>query len=374
MRVQAIVLSSLATLAVACSDDAPGVDANLPVDATGGIDAVSTCPTLGVTWQAVGAQPVIGNGVCPGWHCIGSGDPAIARTPDGRIAMWFTTVGIVDEGGTLVAKLDIGRATASDTEAPVMTVDPDHALLVSPTSASLWDRYAETVSVAYDDAAARWSMWYLGYAASPGFVGAGLGQMRSLDADGTIWERAPAPIYRPTPGGWDAALVTGPTALRGPDGIWRLYYSGASPTTGLTGVGLLTSTDGTTWTPSPQNPVFPAGGADAWDQAVLEQTVRYHAGRYWMLYSAYREPLDLDTTVISIGLATSTDGLTWQRHPDNPVLRPGAPGAWNDLRVLAPDLVVEPDGSFLLAAYGQAVGDPDSDQPGRAALWRSRCP
>ncbi|HEY5937138.1 MAG TPA: hypothetical protein VIU61_20950 [Kofleriaceae bacterium] len=364
----------IATLGAACSDssDAP-VDASASVDATGdaAIDAPAACASLGVTWEPVGDAPILGDGTCPGWHCAGVADPALARAPDGSLVLWFTTVGVIADGnGGFVAKMNIGRATGADAEHPVLALSPDHEVLSSPTTEARWDRHAETVSVAHDAASSRWMMWYLGYR-EPGFVGAAIGQMQSLDANGTSWTRPAAPIYQPTPGGWDSALVTGPTGLRGPDGVWRVYYSGVG--LGGAGVGLLMSTDGVTFTPA-ANPVFPSGGATAWDETVLEQTVRYAHGKYWMLYSAYVGPLDMKTTSIAIGLATSIDGVTWERHPANPVLRPGLAGTWNDLRVLAPDLVIEPDGSFLLAAYGQSTTDPTSDQPGRTALWRSRCP
>ena len=193
-------------------------------------------------------------------------------------------------------------------------------------------------------------------------------EMQSLDADGVSGSRPPAPIYQPTAGAWDSSLVTGPTAMKGPDGVFRLYYSGVG--SGGASVGLLTSTDGQVWTASPSNPVLPHGAAGAWDETILEQTVRYAQGQYWMWYSGYRGALT-NATVISIGLATSSDGVHWTRNPANPVLRPGASGSWNDLRVLAPDVVVEPDGSFLMAAYGQSTTDPTNNQPGRTGFWRS---
>lgn len=37
-----------------------------------------------------------------------------------------------------------------------------------------------------------------------------------------------------------------------------------------------------------------------------------------MWYLGYQEPLDLSSTPISIGLATSDDGITWTRHESGP--------------------------------------------------------
>lgn len=89
-----------------------------------------------------------------------------------------------------------------------------------------------------------------------------------------------------------------------------------------------------------------------------------------MWYSGFRSALTKDTA-IAIGLATSDDGVHWTRQADNPILRPGAKGRWNDMRVLAPDVLVQPDGSLLMAAYGMSRED-IGKSAGSIGLWRSR--
>ena len=133
-------------------------------------------------------------------------------------------------------------------------------------------------------------------------------------------------------------FLTGPSLARGPDGTWRIWYTGAGTTVGI---GLLTSPDGVTWTPHPANPVFERR-LGQWDEATLEPCVRWLRGQWWMWYSGYREPLG-NATRIGIGLAVSDDGVHWTRVGDGPVLGPGAAGTWNDLRVLSPDVIVEPE-------------------------------
>lgn len=291
MRPLALVMVMCAGLACASSKS------STPAPATG----------LGVVWTADTANPQHLDGVCPSWHCAASSDPAIAIAADGSLSLWFSTVGIVSNGtGGYTSNLNIGHAVAADSSPLAFSLSPDAPVLSSPAADGIWDRYLETVSVLYDPAASNWKMWFLGYA-EEGFVSPALGEMESGDADGTVWERPAAPIYRPTAGAWDSALISGPTGMQGPDGVFRVYYSGVSPTTGETGVGLLTSTDGQTWTPSALNPVFPNGGPGAWDETNLEQTVRFFNGHYWMWYSGYRGTVLTTATQISIGLATSDD-------------------------------------------------------------------
>jgi hypothetical protein len=209
-------------------------------------------------------------------------------------------------------------------------------------------------------------MWYLGYARSF-FEDPALGQTMSEGTEGTSFPRPAEPIYRARPGGWDGAFVTDPVAVPDPAGGWRLYYIGAGTTVG---VGLLTSPDGTTWTPHPDNPLV-EGDAGGWDQGFVGLEVIHHGGRWLMWYSGYREPLDLASTPIAIGLATSDDGVVWERHPANPVVEPGSPGAWNGLRIVSPSVHVEADGTLLMAVHGQSRADAAGASLGRIGLYRS---
>jgi predicted GH43/DUF377 family glycosyl hydrolase len=309
---------------------------------------------LGVVWEELPGNPRIAQPACPAWYCLGQTDPWVARGPDGARIAWFSTGG--DLGGPLV-----GRAQLDD--ALNFTLDPEPVLTLQ---AGVWDRYRETVSTRWDPDTETWTMWYLGYAVSF-FDDPGFGQMRSSDRDGTRWERAAAPIYRPQADGWDHALISGPSFIETPEGQWRLYYSGAGTTVGI---GLLISDDrGQSWRPHPDNPIFERDLA-SWDQGILEVSVIYHEGRYLMWYTGYKEPLDLQTTPMAIGLAYSADGIRWQRSPDNPVLRPGQAGSWNDLRVVSPHVIVGDDGALYLFAHGQSRASVGR-LLGELGVWRS---
>lgn len=49
-----------------------------------------------------------------------------------------------------------------------------------------------------------------------------------------------------------------------------------------------------------------------------------------------------------LGLATSPDGLTWTRHPANPLLTPGAPGSWDEDNFEAPAVIKEGPGNYKM--------------------------
>ena len=325
-------------------------------------------PTFGVEWQEVPGNPALTPGACFSWRCAGVGDPTIVVDGRGTLSVWFTTMGVKQENGVYVATGPvIGRAVRDMPSSGTLHIVPE-APVIAVGSEAAWDRYVETPTVR--QIGNTLTMWYLGYS-KPGFVAPAIGQMTADDVTGTAWSRPGAPIYRPAPGAWDSQLVTGPNVLRGPDGVWRLYYAGFGVSNGRmrNGIGLLTSRDGKHWTAHPDNPLLERQPG-AWDDEILEQAVVYANGQYYLWYSGWRGELKADTA-ISMGLATSPDGIHWTRHARNPVITPGAPGTWNDLRVLAPDVVVAPDGSLLMAAYGQSKKHAGREA-GFIGFWSSR--
>mgnify|MGYP006273594881 CR=1 FL=1 len=322
-----------------------------------GYEDVGTNNALGIVWEELPGNPVLELPKCPEWNCLGATDPWIAKGPEEQLFAWFST------GGSLGGPV-IGRAV----------IDNNLDFKISPQNQPVlklqdgeWNKHRETVSVWWSAPSQEWFMWYLGYRESF-FEDPGIGQMRSNDPEGIEWPRSSEPIYRPDPDGWDQSFISGPTFIETKNGEWRLYYTGAGTTVG---VGVLISDDqGETWRPHPENPVFERD-LENWDQGILEQSILYVNGRYMMWYSGYEEPLNLEETPIYIGLVTSEDGISWQRSPYNPVLGPANTGSWNDLRIVAPHIILMDDGSLLMAAHGQNIEE-SGRILGRIGLWQSR--
>jgi predicted GH43/DUF377 family glycosyl hydrolase len=86
----------------------------------------------------------------------------------------------------------------------------------------------------------------------------------------------------------------------------------------------------TNWTKALSNPVLDLGPPGSWDDYSIQwPSVIKRNGTYEMWYAGH------DSINWRIGLATSIDGLTWTKHPDNPVLQLG-PLGWDNSNVFAP--------------------------------------
>jgi hypothetical protein len=202
------------------------------------------------------------------------------------------------------------------------------------------------------------------------------GIARAESTDGRTWSVWRSPV-RPDPltdqmlatprGSWDSAGIETADVLVGPDGVWRMYYTGNRPPEGSAtyAIGLATSTDGIAWTRR-ATPVLEH--ANDWERpvcngtacqrgGVLEPSVIYDATarQYRMWYVGLGEPANSFRT-FRIGHATSPDGIAWTRL-DGPefggaILDVGGPGTWDEIAVGTPYLVPQADGSLWMYYVG----------------------
>jgi beta-1,2-mannobiose phosphorylase / 1,2-beta-oligomannan phosphorylase len=97
------------------------------------------------------------------------------------------------------------------------------------------------------------------------------------------------------------------------------------------------------WTPIAENPVFAGTARDTWDRKIRERgfIVVGDDGTYRLWYTGYagdRPP------TMSLGLATSRDGIHWTRDPENPIFS----------RSWVEDVCVVPkDGAYIMVAEGK---------------------
>ena len=156
--------------------------------------------------------------------------------------------------------------------------------------------------------------------------------------DGISWTMDPQnPVMTPeAEGDWEADSYVSLAAIH--DGTqFRMWYGGCD-SGGFCQIGMATSPDGSVWTRYSENPVYGTGPVGSFDYGgAIPGTVIRRGGLYHMWYSATEEPTFFATG--TIGYATSSDGVSWVRHP-LPVLEPG-PLQWESYIVYGPGVIFD---------------------------------
>ncbi len=155
----------------------------------------------------------------------------------------------------------------------------------------------------------------------------------------TTWEHySEGPVLKVGTGNaWDNNWLQPETIIR-QDSVFHMWYFGANKQW-KGGIGYAVSADGINWEKHQDNPILVKGEPGAWDEGGI-------GGGYVLLINDtfYRWfwGWNNDRSVRGIGLATSTDGITWIEYEDNPVI-PNAPtGTWDDFVTLqSPSIVYD---------------------------------
>ncbi|MDB6031367.1 MAG: hypothetical protein JWM16_1705 [Verrucomicrobiales bacterium] len=127
--------------------------------------------------------------------------------------------------------------------------------------------------------------------------------------------------------------VNDPSVLR-VDGKWFMFYTVAEQGT-EDAIALATSSDGLKW--EKKGVVLQPGPKGSWDSRLLGRpSVLHENGQFRMWYDGQPTKEDRPAAKLegarAVGLATSPDGVHWQRHSANPVFQQGA-GAVDVARV-----------------------------------------
>jgi predicted GH43/DUF377 family glycosyl hydrolase len=162
-------------------------------------------------------------------------------------------------------------------------------------------------------------MWYTGQTRDHSRIG------YATSPDGKTWKRmSNKPVLSPT-ASWEKTSVMCPHVIwDGPARLFRMWYSGGEQYE-PDAIGCATSPDGLVWTARDGNPIFRADPKTQWERhKVTACQVIPQGDGYLMFYIGFA-----DENRAQIGVARSKDGITgWQRHPANPIIRPG-PGQWD---------------------------------------------
>jgi predicted GH43/DUF377 family glycosyl hydrolase len=218
----------------------------------------------------------------------------------------------------------------------------DPAVVLGPDKATGWeDEVNRPVVIRQGD---KYRMWYTGQAREKSWIGS------ATSDDGKTWRRdGSKPVLSPERP-WEKVAVMCPHVLYDEgQRLYRMWYSGGEQYE-PNAIGYATSKDGRKWDKHPDNPIFRPGPKSAWekDRVTACQVVK-QGGWHLMFYIGFR-----DRDHAQIGLARSRDGITgWERHPANPVVRPGR-GRWDADAVYKPYAVF--DGRRWLLWYNGRRG------------------
>lgn len=146
---------------------------------------------------------------------------------------------------------------------------------------------------------------------------------------------------------WDYVGVQQPKILF-EDGLYKMWYLGLADGS-ASNVGYAISSDGINWTKPFSDPVLSPGVSGSWDETstIAGAVIKEESG-YKMYYVGWSNPYEQ----WHIGLATSSDGITWQKHP-LPVLY-GTTG-W-ETRIV-PSSILKISGIYYLYYYGSMVNN-----------------
>jgi hypothetical protein len=207
------------------------------------------------------------------------------------------------------------------------------------------DRLASFPGVWFDGS--EWTMAYEAAGTDPSWPGdIGL----ATSADGRSWVRAATnPILVHEGGGWESVNI-GTPSLWYEDGTWYLFYHGFDGSDVRIGVATGPSLDALTRHPG--NPILDTVESTWSSGTVGARSIRREGDTYYMAFEGSTDP-PFDEASWSTGLARSTDLLTWEVFPLNPILPTTSASFGYD----GPEWLETPDGALHLLFRHPDIGN-----------------
>ncbi len=287
------------------------------------------------------------------WDYFCAADCSILKDSN-TYKMWYTGAGQTNTDNEI--RVRIGYAYSSD---GISWTKYENNPVLGPTPGA-WDYVGlETVSVLFDHEGTeteRYKMWYAGVDdEETGLYSFGY----AYSSDGIEWTKYEGnPILEAgQPDSWESGSPEGPTVIKD-NGIFKMWYGAVDTvpngqeTDYRSNIGYAWSTDGKTWEKYSDNPVLLTGDWGNWDASVIQDPfVMKIDETYYMWYSGFPEWIENTdlTGIYQIGLAYSSDGITWTKSENNPVLKKGPNGSWDDVLVGFPSIIL--DGDVLRMYY-----------------------
>ncbi len=172
--------------------------------------------------------------------------------------------------------------------------------------------------VVVKEGSTNYRMWYEAVGAN-GLTTVAL----ATSTDGLTWTKQGTVLSSGGSTSWERDEVS-PNFMLVEGGVYKLWYHGGGYFMGGQGtrygaarVGYATSTDGMTWTKYAGNPVLDIGPSGAFDD---EQVAEPRITKIGTTYRMYYTGRNASSKRQSLGMATSTDGISWTKDSRNPIL------------------------------------------------------
>ena len=166
-------------------------------------------------------------------------------------------------------------------------------------------------------------VYYMFYDGSPKSMWKeGIGVATSLDL--YTWKKYKKnPVLTPGDFWWDKDHVSRCCVVKSTNSYYYMYYAGHDHRTER--IGVARSKDLFLWEKFVKEPVLHLGKKDEWDERhISDPRVLKVEKFYLMLYTGYDKKARG-----SIGIAYSTDLISWKKFLDNPLIPFGKQGSWN---------------------------------------------
>jgi predicted GH43/DUF377 family glycosyl hydrolase len=156
--------------------------------------------------------------------------------------------------------------------------------------------------------------------------------------DGIAWNKPFAhPILYPGNYGTWDSWAVHPGAVFNDDGVYKMYYCGYADQYSQWHIGLATSTDGINWEKYAQPILY---GTSGWEYQIGATSIIKKDGIYYLYYSGR------DLPYYKIGVATSIDGINFTKFQGNPIL---ANEEYWEANGVAHASIIEQNGSLKMA-------------------------
>jgi hypothetical protein len=299
----ALLLTFVVTTGASSHGEATGqADAPAQTAGSGVSDALTRGP----------ANPILRND--SPFDDLKAGPSSVVKMAAGDYRQWYEALDAENSPGPSDVLSQVAYAVSADG-----TSWTKKGIVLSPLAAPSWERSEACPTSMHWDG----SKWILFYHGGNNSGPRAIGRATSPTGTGAFTRTGPPVLQRGPAGSWDGLFVADAKVIppwEGPDGLWRMYYVGRSAS-GVGQVGLATSTDGISFTKVGSAPVVGLGPAGSWDDGTIlaftpEWDGALGAFRAWYVARSARS----GASGSSAGYLTSSDGVTWTRSAQNPVL------------------------------------------------------